>query len=89
MPTDAKPGYITGNNVRLRSKPSTSSQVLGELFYGNSVTITGHSGDWTAVEYNGKDGFVYSSYVRKASTSTKAAAAAPPAESLPTMPSSL
>lgn len=63
--TDAKSGYITGNNVRLRSKPSTSSQVLGELFYGNSVTITGHSGDWTAVSYNGKNGFVYSSYVKE------------------------
>ena len=40
-----------------------SSSILGEFFYGNSVTITGTSGDWTAVSYNGKDGYVYSKYV--------------------------
>lgn len=60
-----EPGYITGNNVRLRSGPSTSSSILGELFFGNSVTITGVSGDWTAVTYNGKAGYVFSQYVAK------------------------
>jgi len=55
--------YITGNNVRFRSGPSMSSAILGEFFYGNSVTITGTSGDWTAVSANGKDGYVYSKYV--------------------------
>ncbi len=63
--TDAQPGYITGNNVRLRSGPSMSSDVLDELFYGNNVTITGVSGDWTAVTYNGQAGFVYSQYVAR------------------------
>lgn len=58
-------GYITGNNVRFRSGPSMSSGILGELFYGNSVTITGTSGDWTAVTYNGQAGYVYSQYVTK------------------------
>jgi len=56
-------GYITGNNVRLRSGASMSSEILGELFYGNTVTITGTSGDWTAVNYQGKSGYVYSRYV--------------------------
>lgn len=61
----AKPGYINGNNVRFRSAPTTSSAVLAELYYGNAVTITGKSGDWTAVTYNGRSGFVYSSYVKE------------------------
>ena len=64
--SESKPSgnaYITGNNVRFRSGPSMSSSILGEFFYGNSVTITGTSGDWTAVSYNGKDGYVYSKYV--------------------------
>lgn len=61
----AEPGYITGNNVRFRSGPSMSSDVLGELFYGNAVTITGTSGDWTAVEYDGEDGYVFSQYVSR------------------------
>ena len=52
------PGYITGNNVRMRAGPSTNSQILCELFYGNAVTITGTSGGWTAVIYNGTPGYV-------------------------------
>ena len=59
--------YITGNNVRFRSGPSMSSAILGEFFYGNSVTITGTSGEWTAISYNGQDGYVYSKYVTSAS----------------------
>ncbi len=59
--------YITGNNVRFRSAPSMSSAILGEFFYGNSVTVTGTSGDWTAVSYNGKSGYVYSRYVKSGS----------------------
>ncbi len=60
-----EPGYVTGNNVRLRAAPSMSGQILGELFWGYPVTITGYSGDWTQVLYNGKPGYVYSQYVAK------------------------
>ncbi len=62
--TDGEPGYITGNNVRFRSAPSTSSEILGEFFYGNEVIITGTQGDWTAVTYDGQAGYVFSSYVK-------------------------
>lgn len=61
----AKPGYINGNNVRFRSAPSTSSAIISELHFGNNIVITGTSGDWTACTYNGKSGFVYSSYVKE------------------------
>jgi cell wall-associated NlpC family hydrolase len=63
-------GYIVGNNVRMRSGASMSSNIITELFYGNSVTITGTSGDWTAVIYDGTSGFVYSQYVKEGSYST-------------------
>ena len=55
--------FIKGNNVRLRAAPDSASEILGELFYGNAVTVTGSSGDWTAVVYEGKPGFVFSQYV--------------------------
>ena len=64
-PSQEEPGYITANCVRFRSGPSTSSEILGEFNYGNKVTITGTSGDWTAVNANGKSGYVYSQYVKK------------------------
>lgn len=63
--TQSKSGYINGNNVRFRSAPSTSSAIISELYFGNNVTITGYSGDWTAITYNGENGFVYSSYVNE------------------------
>lgn len=56
-------GYIRGNNVRFRSGPGLSYSIHTELYYGNSVTVTGTSGDWTAVVYKGQAGFVYSQYV--------------------------
>ena len=62
-------GYISGNNVRMRAGASMSSQILCELFYGNTVTITGTTGDWTAVIYNGQSGYVYSQYVKEGSYS--------------------
>jgi cell wall-associated NlpC family hydrolase len=60
-------GYIVGNNVRMRSGASMSAGIITELFYGNSVTITGTSGDWTAVIYDGNSGFIYSQYVKTGS----------------------
>ncbi len=62
-------GYISGNNVRMRAGASMSSQILCELFYGNAVTITGTTGDWTAVIYEGQAGYVYSQYVKEGSYS--------------------
>ena len=65
----SEPGYIKGNNVRLRSAPSTSSSILAELNSGTAVTITGKSGDWTAVTVGKKSGYVYSTYVAKGTIS--------------------
>lgn len=59
------PGYVSGNSVRMRKGASMSSDILAELNYGNAVTITGYSGDWTAVIYNGVSGYIYSQYVKE------------------------
>ena len=56
-------GYITGNDVRFRSGPSTKYAILGTLNYGNAVTITGSSGEWKAVTVKGESGYVYGQYV--------------------------
>lgn len=73
MSTSTGNAYITGNNVRFRSSPSMNAAIIGEFFYGNSVTVTGTSGDWTAVTYNGKSGYVYSQYVKSGSFSAGSA----------------
>ena len=56
-------GYINAMYVRFRSGPGTGYSVLGEYKSGTKLTITGSSGDWTQVNINGKDGYVYSSYI--------------------------
>ena len=72
IPTTAQPvistnktGYIIGNNVRFRAAASMTSQILKELFYGNQVTITGTTGEWSQVVYDGKVGYVYTKYVKE------------------------
>ena len=64
-----KEGYVAGNNVRMRDGASMSAGIITELFYGNRVTITGSFGDWTAVYYEGKPGYIYSQFVKEGSLS--------------------
>ena len=60
-------GYILGNNVRFRAGASMTSQILGELFYGDPVTILGSNGEWTKIAADNSVGFVYSAYVKEGS----------------------
>ena len=64
------PGYIRGNNVRLHAAPDLSSEIIGELFYGNAVTITGSDGTWTSLVCDGQAGYVFSQYVAPGSLQT-------------------
>lgn len=59
----ATTGYINGMGVRMRAGASTSSQILGSYNTGTAMTITGSSGNWYAVSYNGKTGYVSKDYM--------------------------
>ncbi|MCD7844875.1 MAG: SH3 domain-containing protein [Oscillospiraceae bacterium] len=71
-------GTINANYVRMRSGPSTSYSILGTYSSGTAMTVTGTSGDWYEVSYNGTTGYVYSLYLTLGSgssdTSTSASA---------------
>ena len=56
-------GVINGSYVRMRSGPSTSYSILGSYNQGTSMTVTGASGDWYKVSYNGAEGYVYKTYL--------------------------
>ena len=56
-------GTICGSYVRMRSSASTSSSILGTYNSGTTMTVTGVSGAWYKVDYNGTDGYVYSNYL--------------------------
>ena len=51
------------SNLNLRQGPSTSTDVLATLRHGQSVTVTGESGDWYAIEVSGYSGYVMKTYV--------------------------
>jgi hypothetical protein len=65
--------YCTDDNVRIRDKPNTNSNILGKLSKGNKFEITGQSTDeyklendeyfWYKINYNGIAGWVYGKYV--------------------------
>ena len=61
--TTSQTGYINGTTVRMRSGPNTSSQILGVYDTGVEMTITGSDGNWYAVSYNGKTGYVCKDYM--------------------------
>ena len=54
----------SSNGINIRNGPSTSNGILGAIGYGASVPVTGRSGDWWQVSYNGQTGYCYSEYVR-------------------------
>ncbi|MDD6796373.1 MAG: C40 family peptidase, partial [Clostridiaceae bacterium] len=56
--------YNVSSNLRVRSGASSSATVLGYLTNGQVVTITGKSGNWYKIDFNGKDGYVSSDYIR-------------------------
>ena len=64
---DGVPGYIDGMYVSLRSGPGTTYSIIGTYSNGKLLTITGSSGAWKAVTIDGKDGYVFGTYVAEGS----------------------
>ena len=57
-------GIVTGNGVRMRSGAGTSYSVIGYYNKGIQVQVTGKTGSWYAVSYNGLSGYMSSDYVK-------------------------
>ena len=65
-------GTINEDKVFFRMKPSTSADYHGRLSKGTQVTVTGVSGDFYAVTYNGKNGYVMKKFVTLSSSAQSA-----------------
>lgn len=63
-------GYINGTDVRLRSGPSTSSDILAVLGLNESLKVLKIEGEWRKVRVvsSGVTGYVYGEYVSTAVT---------------------
>lgn len=64
--TKGKVNNIT-SNLRVRQAPSTSALTIGYLLSGQEVEITGESGDWYKINFNGKVGYSHKDYITKIS----------------------
>lgn len=55
--------WVTSQQLNVRSQSSTSSSILGILYFMDAVNVTGIANDWYQIDYNGAKGYVYSQYV--------------------------
>lgn len=65
-------GTITGSDVRMRKGAGTSYSILGTYSKGTKMTVTGASGNWYAVKYNSKSGYVSADYMSISETTSTA-----------------
>jgi cell wall-associated NlpC family hydrolase len=54
---------LIGDDVRLRSKPNTSSDILGTYSDGTRMDIIGINNGWYKVKYNGNTGYIRSDFL--------------------------
>ncbi|MFT8389754.1 MAG: SH3 domain-containing protein [Sporolactobacillus sp.] len=57
----------TTANLNVRSEASTSGHIITTLKKGSSVSVTGTSGNWLKISYNGGEAFVAADYISKSS----------------------
>ena len=56
--------YNISTNLRVRAEANSNSSVLGYLMNGSKVKLTGKSGEWYKINFNGKTGYVHSDYIK-------------------------
>lgn len=54
---------VTASALNVRSGPGTGYSKLGKLSKGTQVTVTGSSGAWAAISYNGAKAYVSGEYL--------------------------
>ncbi len=53
------------SNLNMRTGASTGFNVIKQLSLGSEITALYESGDWTKVELDGQEGWVYTDYIKK------------------------
>ena len=59
----ASTGISQVDHLNIRSEPSLSGPVLGQLSSGDEVNVIQVQNDWTEINYNGMNGWVSSNYI--------------------------
>ncbi len=67
-------GQATGNDVNVRIAAGTTANILGQINAGTKYEVTGRSGSWYQIAYNGQNGFVAGDYFKITSADGKVTA---------------
>ena len=59
----AESGTTSASSLRIRQSPSLSSSIIASLSKNTKINTLGKVGNFYKISYNGKTGYVYSSYV--------------------------
>ena len=55
----------SGSTVKMRQQPSTDCRIYWEVPVGDRVTISGETGDWAAVSWGGKSGYMQKRFLQE------------------------
>lgn len=61
----AKVTGTSGSTVNMRSGPGTNYAIVTTIRFGQLVNVTGIEGDWSAITWNDKSGYMQSKYLVK------------------------
>ena len=61
----AKVTATSGGTVNVRKSPSSSAEVIFKVALGQIVDVTSVTGDWSAIIWNGKSGYMMSKFLQK------------------------
>ncbi|WP_416826195.1 SH3 domain-containing protein [Ectobacillus polymachus] len=62
--------YVNADSLHFRTGPGTNYSVIDVLSNGDKLEVTGQSGNWYKVHFNGSDGYVYKDYVSTSQNSS-------------------
>lgn len=62
--------YVAGSALNLRSQPNATCDVVFKLKQYDNLLVKEFNGDWAAVQYDDKTGYVHKSYIKKGKAET-------------------
>ena len=60
---DSKTGTVTADALIIRADASTESDILGLLYEGDEVALTGEEGDWYTIDFDGGCAYLHKDYI--------------------------
>ena len=63
--TVTKIAGASGSTVNMRKEPSSGAGVITTIKFGQTVDVTGTTGEWSAITWNGKSGYMQSKFLTK------------------------